>query len=113
MLITPSGKLYVCKQCDESFDKSYSLANHVKSFCPKRVKKTDGDNADTKGEQGEAGIIRLIGSCGIPHKLQMLLDFNAVVKRRTIKKKRLEDSAVVKSDEMEAESSGSEYPIIT
>lgn len=67
MLITPSGKLYVCKQCDESFDKSYSLANHVKSFCPKRVKKTDGDNADTKGEQGEAGIIRLIGSCGIYH----------------------------------------------
>jgi hypothetical protein len=39
VLVTAEGKLYVCKLCDEAFDKSYSLANHVKSFCPKRVKK--------------------------------------------------------------------------
>jgi len=34
---TEEGKVYVCKLCSEKFDKSYALANHVKSFCVKRI----------------------------------------------------------------------------
>jgi len=37
VLETSKGRVYVCKLCNETFDKSYALANHVKSFCPKRA----------------------------------------------------------------------------
>eukprot|EP00026_Physarum_polycephalum_P010605 Phypoly_transcript_10772.p1 GENE.Phypoly_transcript_10772~~Phypoly_transcript_10772.p1 ORF type:complete len:205 (+),score=26.59 Phypoly_transcript_10772:192-806(+) len=37
VLETSKGRVYVCKLCSETFDKSYALANHVKSFCPKRA----------------------------------------------------------------------------
>jgi len=122
VLMTPSGKLYVCKQCDESFDKSYSLANHVKSFCPKRLKKPDGDNnnnnntdntdtnstinddnTETDNSSKPTNEPEKEGEKIEQEEEELPRAPSMKRKRRSRKKVPVEDSAVVKSDDRESE----------
>ena len=58
VLETSKGRVYVCKLCNDTFDKSYALANHVKSFCPQRAlfKKEPLSYLDTASAEHE-GIL--------------------------------------------------------